>query len=172
MQIVNLTPHALNLRNAEGEMVEIPPSGTVARVSETTASLPVVAGFNVVTKTYGDVENLPDSAPDTIYVVSALVLQRVTGRDDVYAPGTAIRDEAGKIIGADGLSAAAPIPVHTVQVGNEHDGADVVAAFARYGIPARILDTGYWPPTLLVGDAPEGSIVREKGRERFIGVER
>lgn len=61
---------------------------------------------SIVTRAkYGQVENLPLPKKGTIFIVSALVLQAVPGRLDVFAPGPALRDEAGKIIGADGLSA-------------------------------------------------------------------
>lgn len=156
MNIVNLTPHVLNLRNSAGEMVEIAPSGTVARVSETIVELETVAGFKVAAKTYGDVENLPDAAPDTIYVVSALVLQRVN-RPDVFAPGTAIRDTEGKIIGAEGLSAAHTAAPIVISVGNEYDADDVMKAFAHFGIPVQFTPDAarFWPPRLLIGSPVE-----------------
>lgn len=103
--IVNLTPHALNIQREDGTMLEIPPSGTVARVTETREARSSVAGIAVTAAVYGEVENLPEPQTGTIYVVSALVLQRTTNRPDVFAPGPALRDEAGKIIGCVGLSA-------------------------------------------------------------------
>jgi len=46
-----------------------------------------------------------------IFVVSALCAQspELAGRTDVFSPGEAIRDESGKIIGAQGLSYITPI---------------------------------------------------------------
>jgi hypothetical protein len=48
---------------------------------------------------------------DAIFVVSALCAQspELAGRNDVYAPGEALRDGAGKIIGATGLSRINPL---------------------------------------------------------------
>lgn len=104
-EIVNLTPHPLNLRRVDGEVLTVPPSGTVARVAETREQLGQLAGLSVTRASYGAVENLPAPQAGKIYVVSALVLAAVPGRPDVFAPGPAIRDSEGKIVGADGLSA-------------------------------------------------------------------
>jgi hypothetical protein len=48
---------------------------------------------------------------DTAFVVSALCAQspELAGRTDVFAPGEALRDSAGKIIGAAGLSRINPL---------------------------------------------------------------
>lgn len=72
-QILNLTPHEINIGTAS-----IKPFGVVARVyvesisdgEFTTASgttIPISHSY------YGDVENLPNPMPNTIYIVSALV---------------------------------------------------------------------------------------------------
>lgn len=107
IKIINLTPHELKIKLENGEMLTIPASGSVARVAETREDLGVLAGTGVkVTRAkYGQVENLPLPKKGTVFIVSALVLQAVPGRLDVFAPGPALRDETGKIVGADGLSA-------------------------------------------------------------------
>ena len=113
--LVNLTPHAIVVRHAGGDLV-LPPSGQVARVSSVSApaghvehnvlvdGLAVLgASIPCVRLAWGEVEGLP--APDgrSTFVVSALVLGRCGGRDDVVAPATgptdgAIRDDGGRII--------------------------------------------------------------------------
>ena len=101
MNIINLTPHAINIINGD-TTTTIDPSGTVARVS-----VQVVPTDNpmLYTQQYGDVQDLPAPQNNTIYIVSALVLARVPHRTDVYAPLTAqaIRNDAGHIIGVPGL---------------------------------------------------------------------
>ena len=112
--LVNLTPHAIVLRDEAGADHVLPPSGTVARVQAhpgplSDIGLPVpVAGRTQ----YGAVEGLPgdrvgawDSRPEVLYIVSALVGAAISHqkRDDVLCPGTgpndgAIRDEAGRIV--------------------------------------------------------------------------
>lgn len=85
-QIFNLTPHEINIGTAS-----IKPFGVVARVyvesisdgEFTTASgvtIPISHSY------YGDVENLPNPMPNTIYIVSALVASRVPTRSDVFYP--------------------------------------------------------------------------------------
>ena len=101
MNIINLTPHAINIINGD-TTTTIDPSGTVARVS-----VQVVATNNpmLYTQQYGDVQDLPAPQDNTIYIVSALVRARVPNRTDVYAPLTAqaIRNDTGQIIGVPGL---------------------------------------------------------------------
>ena len=110
MKIVNLTPHALNLMPAgpTGPVVTIPPSGIVARCATSRVQVAsiTVDGISVpVNQTrFGEVSDLPDPQPDTIYVVSALVAQAVPYRQDVFIVDDAVRDEQGRIIGARALA--------------------------------------------------------------------
>lgn len=97
MNIINLTPHPLTIAGRV-----IPASGTVARVTVEYVELPQVDGIPAVATTYGNVENLPEATADTIYIVSGMVRSALAGRPDVFAPdtgSTAIRDEAGRIVG-------------------------------------------------------------------------
>jgi hypothetical protein len=109
MKLVNLTPHEI-IVHASGSTLKLPPSGQVARVAETREDLGVITidGLQVAISraTYGQVEGLPEPAPDTLLIVSGLVLAAVGGkRSDIVAPGPAIRDAEGKVIGCTGLSA-------------------------------------------------------------------
>lgn len=110
--IVNLTPHTINLydNNETIHVLEIEPSGIVARCAEIREQLPTpkwLAGFPIARVSYGAVEGLPEPVDGTIYIVSALVLNALagSGRNDVYAPGVAVRDVAGRVIGCIGFSA-------------------------------------------------------------------
>lgn len=108
MNIVNLTPHEISIYGMETQpQWIIPPSGSVARAAETREELPaVISGMPVFRMSFGVVENLPEPAENTIYLVSGLVLARCAGRSDVFAPGEAVRDDKGRVIGCIGLSAA------------------------------------------------------------------
>lgn len=104
--LMNLTPHTLNLLAGGG--VAIPPSGTVARCDVTRHQLGVllVDGTEVPinhTK-FGVVTGLPDPRPGVYYIVSSLVAQAVPERADVLVVDDAVRDEAGRVIGARGLA--------------------------------------------------------------------
>jgi hypothetical protein len=105
MNIINLTPHEIKIRRSDGVYLIVKPEDTPARCTETRKFITYIEGIPVTRAEYGDAEGLPDWQKDTIYIVSALVLNAVTDRLDVFAPGTAIRDEAGRIIACDGLSA-------------------------------------------------------------------
>lgn len=107
MNIINLTPHTVVIAlDGNDTTITIPPAlgpdgkPTPARVSTQQVPAGNVNGIPVVSTVYGDVVGLPDPKPDTIYIVSALVLGRVE-RPDVFAPDTgptAIRDEKGNIV--------------------------------------------------------------------------
>lgn len=99
---VNVTPHAITLNNG----VVFPTSGTIARVSNTFSD---PDGDNVMDIHYGDIEGLPEPAPDTLYIVSAIVLSaaKEKGRTDCVAPATGhpdcARSEKGFILSVPGF---------------------------------------------------------------------
>lgn len=114
MKIINLTPHALQLHGLDGpddRALNIPPSGSQARlaVTRTPAASVEVGGvsLSVNRPTMGDVTGLPAPAEGVIYVASALVAEKAQ-RGDVFAPGELIRDAAGNVIGAKGLTTYSP----------------------------------------------------------------
>lgn len=108
MNIINLTPHKINLMPEGGLVVTIPPSGIVARCTVDRVQVNTVAvdGITVpVNQTrFGEVFDLPDPQPDTIYIVSTLVAQAVPGRRDVFVVDDAVRDDQGRVIGARALA--------------------------------------------------------------------
>lgn len=110
--LVNLNSHPLNIHTPEGEILTIPPSGVVARVSQETRDegeiVTVVHNqfkkVEVFSSTFGDVVNLPAPKEGHIYVVSGMVLNALGGaREDVMAPGELIRSDKGDPIGCRGL---------------------------------------------------------------------
>jgi hypothetical protein len=104
MKLINLTPHVLNLIAADGSVVDVQPSGDVARVASDSAIVATINGINVSQQTFGDVTGLPAAQDSVILIVSRMVKDRVTNRTDVMVPGAPVRDADGKIIGASGLS--------------------------------------------------------------------
>jgi hypothetical protein len=108
MKFVNLTPHTLTVVDDSGNTVlSVAPSGSVARVSTQQTVVGNVAGIDVVRTVFGDVDGLPAPQPDTVYIVSTLVLQSLKAngidRGDVVAPDTSpasvVRNADGQIIG-------------------------------------------------------------------------
>lgn len=117
--IINLTPHAVNIATSGGEVVTIQPSGKVARVATQRRHVSSVE-FNgktipLFSTVYGEVEGLPKPETDTVYIVSAMVKERAQ-RLDVLSPGNLMRDTNGNVVGCEGLdvsaraSTSAPLP--------------------------------------------------------------
>lgn len=108
MSIINLTPHELRLHDEDGRLVAtVPPSGQIVRVRTRPVRIgQTEEGVPMFVTVYGDVEGLPEPKPNTIYVVSGLVREHpsVAARDDVFSPGRLLRDDAGRVVGAVGLT--------------------------------------------------------------------
>jgi hypothetical protein len=98
--MLNLTPHAIIVRLADGTERVYPPSGTVARVITFQTSAANLDGIPTSYRRTGNVEGLtlPLTGP---VLVSGMVLAELTGADNVFAPdtgSTAIRDERGQVV--------------------------------------------------------------------------
>jgi hypothetical protein len=110
MKLKNYTPHPVNFyanpTDAEPELVIL--SSGVARVSSERVvvetidvdGVPVPIG---VTRFAGDVVGLPDPAPDTLYIVSALVMNALPNRTDLVVPALPVRNDSGQVIGCCGF---------------------------------------------------------------------
>ena len=124
MNLINLTQHKIMVKNLTFE-----PSGTVARVAAIrkqaddinvgcngcpsycwVAPDHMCVGMEIatVTRSFGEVENLPPKSDGVGYIVSALVLSALPAdRDDCFAPDTSpesvIRDDAGNIVAVSAL---------------------------------------------------------------------
>lgn len=98
---INLTPHVI-VEVVTGSRIE--PDGSIARVSVQYVAKGDIGGIPLYVAEYGDIEGLPAPKPDTIYIVSGMVLAALAGtRSDVVAPGDLVRDEAGNPIGCKGF---------------------------------------------------------------------
>ena len=108
MNFINLTPHTVNVVDDSGNSIlSVAPSGAVARVMTQQKVVGNVGGVDVVRTVFGDVDGLPDPQPNTVYIVSTLVLQALKAngivRDDVVSPDSSpasvVRNADGQIIG-------------------------------------------------------------------------
>jgi len=100
-KFINLTSHAISVKKNDGSTFTVEPSGIIARVSTHEQVIGELDGVPLVTRKFGEVENLPEPTEGTIYIVSSLVLSALNGREDVVAPdtgATAIRNEDGHIV--------------------------------------------------------------------------
>lgn len=103
MHLVNLTPHRLNIvTDDHDEEIVVEPSGIVCRVETHYEPDGELEGIPLTRVRYGAPESLPDPQDDVAYVVSGQV-EALVGRDDVFAPGELIRDDAGRVVGCKGL---------------------------------------------------------------------
>jgi hypothetical protein len=109
MEIINLTPHAVNLVDADGNAVATyEPTGTIARAAQTdikVGEVEVAPGVNVdvVNTSFGEPTDLPDPVEGIYLVVSILTAQaaKAHGRqvDDLLVTSDPVRSSEGRIIG-------------------------------------------------------------------------
>lgn len=95
MELVNLTPHTLNIQAINGEIISIPPSGKVARIKEETKESDPIEGISTHWVTLCSMQDLPTPKEGVCYITSKLVAQ-AENRYDVFSPGPLVRDEQGR----------------------------------------------------------------------------
>jgi len=104
-KVVNLCNHDIYVLTSGDipKTVRIPQSGIVARVEKTGKDVESFGEFNIFRDTYGDVFGLPAPEKNTLYVVSAQVLNALNNtRKDVVAVANQIKS-GGKTVVADGF---------------------------------------------------------------------
>lgn len=126
--------------------ITIAPTGKIARARERVcrASAITVADTGhtvpVTTVSYDGTIDLPDPAPDTVYVVSVITAQAayLHGRayDDLLVPGEQERDLAGRVIGCRSLQRWRP------QLGSRRQYLDTLCLQAA---SAAQVGSGYYP---------------------------
>jgi hypothetical protein len=96
--LVNLTAHTIAIRAVEGGLVELQPSGVVARVDYDrpvlTALRLAAKTVNVERRTVGAVRDLPAATEGVLYVVSRALADAVD-RTDLLIPGRVTRSVEG-----------------------------------------------------------------------------
>ncbi len=110
MKVVNLTPHSVT------EVISnttFPPSGKVTRVDTTQKVVKEISldgadrPITVYKTIYGAVQNLPKPEKDTLFIVSAPVLnallEKGIHRPDIVAPHKIMRDSGGTPRGCNGF---------------------------------------------------------------------
>ena len=104
VNLINLTPHTVNIVTSTGEPVVTLPSEGLARCSQLDVPTGTIAGITITSTTYGEVEGLPEPVPNTYYIVSRLVLTACSDRNDLLVPNQVVRDEHGQIVGCQSLA--------------------------------------------------------------------
>lgn len=111
VRYINLTPHALYVKDLNGEFITILPDAEgPARViyDRLPPEQVTIGGSEVAVAVAGTVREiigLPEPQPDIVFIVAKAVADAAPRhRGDLMSPGGLIRDEDGKVIGCDGLT--------------------------------------------------------------------
>lgn len=129
--LINLTPHEVTVR---GKV--FPPSCEVARVTDSSEIVGEAFGIPVVVKRFDRlIVGLPKKDNKTGYIVSYIVANVAwdQSRTDVFCVGNPVRDENGKIIGAENLC------THPRLSSNYHPSGWFDAHYAT----EKLIDAGY-----------------------------
>lgn len=101
MKLVNLCPHPVCVKHADGTESIIPQSG-LARVAvayREAGTVPLEGhAVPLIQGNYGGVEGLPDPVPDCAYLVSHMVRMALPQRRDLLSPANIVRDDRGNIL--------------------------------------------------------------------------
>jgi hypothetical protein len=110
VKIVNLTPHPLHIRRADGSTLHVHAWWKThwARIEERHAGYePSFEGLMILQLYFGKAVNIPKPQEGTVYIVRLITAleggEELRKRDDIFVPGREIRDEQGRIIACDGL---------------------------------------------------------------------
>jgi hypothetical protein len=98
MNIINLTPHKISIFKGD-ILVRTFESEGVARATQTSAIVDSIDGIDVCRNVYGEVTGLPEQQPNTLYIVSKIVMDACPDRNDLLIPNDSVRDENGQIVG-------------------------------------------------------------------------
>ena len=100
VEVVNLTPHAVNVCTEDGDiLVSYPPSGTVARCVKSEVKVGSLNGVDIMSVHMGEVYDLPEPRENTVFIVSRITASAVPERSDVLCTNGLVRDEAGNPFG-------------------------------------------------------------------------
>ena len=103
-EIINLTPHDVNLIGKDDKEIATFPSRGVVRCSTNRRMVGMLNGISINKTLFGEVTGLPDEKEGTYYIVSALVANACPNRHDLLLTDDAVRDDQGRIIGCKALA--------------------------------------------------------------------
>ena len=93
--IINCCAHEVAIKVGD-TILRLPPCGVVPRAVSKRVVIGEVNGIPINAVEFGDVENMPAPAVDTIYIVSKICAEALRGvRDDVYITDGVVKDESG-----------------------------------------------------------------------------
>lgn len=105
VEVVNLTPHAVNLCDEDGNIfATYPASGTVARCEKSQVQVGTLNGTPIFSVKMGEVYDLPEPRDNTVFIVSRITADAVPERTDVFCTNGLVRDDDGQPVGCTSFS--------------------------------------------------------------------
>lgn len=102
-EIVNLTPHSVNMIDEDGAVMATYLSAGAARAASSAVVVGLVNGIEVVSMSFGEISGLPEPTEGKLFVVSRIVAEAAIasgrGADDLLLTADTVRGEDGQIIG-------------------------------------------------------------------------
>lgn len=106
--IINLTPHRVNIVDKEGNVVKIFESSGEARAAQKDVEIGTLEGIPIVKTEFGEPIGLPEYSQGTYYIVSAITAKAasLSGRNtrDLFLTSKTVRNSDGQIIGCQALA--------------------------------------------------------------------
>lgn len=110
-QLVNLTPHPIDLITSTGAVLTIPVQDAAPRVSiertDVGACSTSVGSVPIVRSSSSGAPELPEPSAGRYLIVSRLVAEARTDRLDLLFPDDLVRDEGGSVLGCQRLGTLA-----------------------------------------------------------------
>lgn len=103
MNLINCTPHALNIIRTDQSILTLEKSEFLARAKVSREVVRTENGIEISKSIFGEVEGLPEPIEGTFFIVSLVVLER-SPRTDLLSPGELVRGTDGQPLGCKGLN--------------------------------------------------------------------
>jgi hypothetical protein len=108
MEIINLTPHKINIVDNDGKLIKVFESEGVARAAQKNVEIGTLEGIPIIETYFGEPVDLPEYDQGTYYIVSAITAKAayLSGRNtrDLLLTGKTVRNSDGQIIGCQALA--------------------------------------------------------------------
>ena len=108
MEIINLTPHKINIVDNDGKLIKVFESEGVARAAQKDVEIGALEGIQIIETEFGEPVGLPEYSQGTYYIVSAITAKAasLSGRNtrDLLLTGKTVRNSDGQIIGCQALA--------------------------------------------------------------------
>ena len=102
-EIINLTPHEINVISEDGTIKMSFPSEGIARASQKMVVVGSLNNIELVSIKFGETEDLPEPQEGRFFIVSMVTANaaKAEGRttSDLLVTADPVRDDAGRIIG-------------------------------------------------------------------------